>query len=211
MERKAMTPLRSRAHPRRRASDSGLPARLLRLREDLGVMGLGALGLLVGAFVFNATVVEPLQGRNRLLETSLARQTSRAAPSLPGAASGKLEDFYAHLEKSEAPTDWLAKLYGIGKATGVELESGSYRSGNTEKTGDKAGATGADKTAGGRIERFEIVLPVTGTYGQVRAFLKRALAEIPVLSLDQMTLKRQSRNDAEVQAELKMTLHLVKP
>ena len=95
--------------------------------------------------------------------------------------------------------------------THMQLESGSYRSGNSEKSGEKAGATGADKAAGGRIERFEIVLPVTGTYGQLRAFLKRALGEIPVLSLDQMTLKRQSRNDAEVQAELKMTLHLVKP
>jgi len=199
-----MSTLLSRAQPQRRASDGGTLARLQRLREELGLMGFGALGLLAAALIFNATVVEPLQGRNRLLESSLARLTSRAAPGLPGAASGKLENFYAHLEKSEAPTDWLAKLYGIGKATGVELQSGTYRTGDGEKTG-------AVKTAGGRIERYEIVLPVAGTYPQLRDFLKRALAEIPVLSLDQMTLKRESRNDGAVRAELKMTLHLVKP
>jgi hypothetical protein len=195
-----MKTLLSGGHLQRRASDSGALAVLLRLRDQLGPMGLGALGLLAAAFIFHATVVEPMQQRNRLLEASLARHAGRVAPSLPGAASGKLEDFYAHLGKSEAPTDWLAKLYGIGKATGVELQSGSYRT----QAGEKAGA-------GGRIERYEIVVPVAGTYPQLRDFLKRALAEIPVLSLDQLTLKRESRDDGAVQAELKMTLHLVKP
>ncbi len=55
------------------------------------------------------------------------------------------------------------------------------------------------------------MLPVAGSYPQLREFLKRALVEIPVLSLDQLTLKRESRDDGAVRAELKMTLHLVKP
>ena len=46
---------------------------------------------------------------------------------------------------------------------------------------------------------------------QLRDFLRRTLTEIPVLSLDQMTLKREGRNDGAVQAELRMTLHMVKP
>jgi hypothetical protein len=210
--------LLSGAHPQRRSSDRGLLVRLVRLREELGPMGLGALGLLAAAFVFNALVVEPIQIRNRQLESSLARQTGRAAPGASSAASGKLEDFYAHLGTAEAPTDWLAKLYGIGKATGVELQSGSYRmasgaNARAEAGAEKAGAerASADKGAAGRIERYEIVLPVAGSYPQLREFLKRALAEIPVLSLDQLTLKRESREDGAVRAELKMTLHLVKP
>lgn len=172
-----------------------LESRLLRLRDELGLMGIGALAVLAISFLIHIVAVQPMQARNRLIESSLARHARQAAPGLPGAANGKLERFYDHLQKSEEPTDWLAKLYGIGKATGVELQSGSYRT---------AGA-------GGRIERYEIVLPVAGSYPQLRDFLKRALAEIPVLSLDQMTLKRESRNDGAVQAELKMTLHLVKP
>jgi hypothetical protein len=32
-----------------------------------------------------------------------------------------------------------------------------------------------------------------------------------VLSLDQLSLKRESRNAGAVQAELRMTLHMVKP
>src|SRR5204863_3118854 len=110
---------------------------------------------------------------------------------------------YAHLEKNEAPTDWLAKLYGIGKATGVELRSATYRSPSQEN--DLAEKTGQ------RIQRYEIVLPVQGSYPQLREFMRRALAEIPLLSLDQVTLKRENRGAGAVQAELKMTLHMVKP
>ena len=176
-----------------------LSARLLQLRSDLGPMGTGAAALLLIAAAFVFAVLGPLQERNRALESSLARLAARGAPGEPGAAGGKLESLYAYLRKSEAPTDWLAKLYGIGKATGVELQSANYRTVEGEKGG-----------AGSRIERYEIVLPVSGTYLQLRDFLKRALAEIPVLSLDQMTLKRENRHDGSIQAELKMTLHLVK-
>ena len=183
--------------------------RLLRLRDELGLMGLCALGLLASTALFLSLVLKPLQERNLALESSLARYADRAAPGLPGTAGGKLERFYDYLQKAEAPTDWLAKLYGIGRATGVELQSGTYRSGGgANAAGEKPGT---DSATGGRIERYEIVLPVAGSYRQLREFLKRALAEIPVLSLDQLTLKRESRDDGAVHAELKMTLHLVKP
>jgi hypothetical protein len=204
MERKAMKSLKTR---------------LLQLRDDLGPMGLASLALLAITAMFLSLVLEPLQKKNLALESSLARNAGRTEAGLP-AAGGKLERFYERLGTDQAPTDWLAKLYGIGKATGVELQSGSYRSvsasasANGATAGNGATAAGPERAGaggGGRIERYEIVLPVAGSYPQLREFLKRALVEIPVLSLDQLTLKRESRDDGAVHAELKMTLHLVKP
>jgi hypothetical protein len=155
--------------------------------------------LLAAAALFYKGALEPLQARNERLASELGRHAARGQPAAGGAsAAGKLQSFYSYLGRSEAPTDWLAKLYGIGKATGVELQSGNYRM--------QAAGAGA-----GRVERYEIVLPVTGGYPQLRDFLRRALTEIPVLSLDRMTLRREGRNDGAVQAELRMTLHLVKP
>jgi hypothetical protein len=55
--------------------------------------------------------------------------------------------------------------------------------------------------------RYEIMLPVSGSYPQIRDFLKRALTEIPVLSLDSISVKR---SDQALQAEMRLTLHLVK-
>ncbi len=169
------------------------------LGRDLGWSGQTALALLGATVLFTAFVLAPLQERNRSLQATLERHARQAAPAAGAAPSlGKLESLYAYLEKREGPTDWLAKLYGISQATGVELQSATYKS-------------PAEKDAGGKIQRYEIVLPVQGSYPQLREFLRRALAEIPVLSLDQMSLKRESREAGAVQAELHMTLHMVKP
>jgi hypothetical protein len=170
-----------------------LKPQLLRLHADLGRAGTIALALLLGAFGLHALVVAPLQARNAEMSLSL----SQKGPAAAARSGEKLARVYETLGREETATDWLAKLYAISKATGLEMPSANYR---TEKSDPSS-----------RIERYEIVLPVSGTYAQLRDFLGRSLAEIPVLSLDQMTLKRESRSQGEVQAELRLSLHLVKP
>lgn len=168
-------------------------AALARLRQELGALGLAALVVLAAAGAFHLAVLEPLEARSDLLKKKAARQPAKGAPGQAGSAADKVAAVYAFLQKDEQTTDWLAKLHGIGLATGVHLKSAHYR---TEKTE-------------GRIRRYEMVLPVSGSYGQIREFLQRALAEVPVMSLDQLALKRESRNDGVVQAELRLTLHIV--
>ncbi|MGE5639340.1 MAG: hypothetical protein ACM30H_04540 [Clostridia bacterium] len=172
------------------------------LGHDLGRTGQLALILLVLSGVFYKAAVEPLQGRAQRLAAEVERQAGRqdgTGDARAAGTAGKLDTFYQYLRRDERTTDWLAKLYAIGQATGVELRAGDYRM-------LPAGEKGA-----GKIERYEITLPVTGTYAQMRDFLKRSLEEIPVLSLDQVSLKRETRNDGAVHAELKLTLHMVKP
>ena len=164
---------------------------LYRLRDELGVMGLAALLVFLGAAAFYSLVLQPLKDKQRVLEA----RASAAAPVQAAPSTEKLKAVYDYLNKPESTTDWLAKLYAIGHATGVELQSASYKT---------------QAPAGAKLERYEIVVPLTGSYTQMRDFLKRALAEIPVLSLDQITLKRESRREGTVQAELRLTLHRVK-
>ncbi|TMH68447.1 MAG: hypothetical protein E6H57_10910 [Betaproteobacteria bacterium] len=170
-----------------------LHALLYRAREELGVTGVAGIALFVAAALFMAFVLQPLKAKNRVLEARAGIGRDLGAVQNANAAD-KVGAVYQYLEKPEATTDWLAKLYAIGKATGVELQSASYKT----------------QAAGGRLQRYEIVLPLTGSYTQMRDFLKRSLAEIPVLSLDQISLKRENRRDGTVQAELRLTLHMVK-
>ena len=168
---------------------------LRRLRHELGRTGQLALALLVLGAVFHKAALEPVQARAQRLAAEVERSAGRDAGQRGASgAAGKLDTFYSFLRREERTTDWLAKLYAIGKATGVELQSANYKTQPGE----------------GRIERYEIVLPVAGSYGQMREFLRRVLIEIPVMSVDQMTLKRETRNDGAVRAELKLTLHSVK-
>ena len=167
---------------------------LYRLRDELGITGLAALFLFAAAGVFFTSVLQPMKEKSRVLE-SRAGMVRDAAPGQAGNASQKVGAVYEYLNKPESTTDWLAKLHAIGAATGVELAQASYKS---------------QVAPGGKLERYEIVVPLTGSYAQMREFLKRSLAEIPVLSLDQISLKRENRREGTVQAELRLTLHLVK-
>ena len=166
---------------------------LYRLRHELGAPGMAAMLLFAAAAVFMTLVLQPLKEKNRVLEARAGIGRDLGAVQNVNNAE-KVGAVYQYLEKPEATTDWLAKLYAIGKATGVELQSASYKT----------------QAASGRLERYEIVLPLTGSYTQMRDFLKRSLAEIPVLSLDQISLKRDNRREGTVQAELRLTLHMVK-
>jgi hypothetical protein len=165
--------------------------KILQMREQLGPMGLASLAILAAALAFFALAVQPLEQKDRALRAALERRAGGAAADY---GPDQLAAFYRFLERKEETTDWLAKLHGIARATGVDLRSATYRT----------------QSAGARLERYEIVVPVSGSYGQIRDFLKRTLAEVPVLSLDQVSIKRESRNDALVQAELRMAIHRVK-
>ena len=162
--------------------------------DRIGFAGVAAIGLLAAALLFSSFVVRPLEGRNSLLIETSARHGRKADASVSGE---KVAAVYAYLQKDEGTTDWLAKLHGIGAATGLQLRSASYKT----------------LPAEGRIVRYEIVLPVSGSYGQIRDFLKRARAEIPVMSVDQLSLRREksgSDRNGVIVAEMRLTLHMVK-
>jgi len=161
-----------------------------RILDRIGFAGVAAIALLALSIAFSNFVVRPLEGKNSLLVERFSKPGRKPEAALPGE---KVAAVYQYLSKEETTTDWLAKLHGIGTATGVQLRSANYKT----------------LPADGRIVRFEIVVPVTGSYGQIRDFLKRSVAEIPVMSVDQVTLKRQEKTSS-LQAELRLTLHMVK-
>lgn len=177
-----------------------LSGRLWQMRNELEWTGLAALALLAAAALFLGFVLKPLEARHEQLQRQLARVAQQAAPPNAGfihasTPAARLAAFYGLLRSEEQTTDRLATIYAIGKAAGVEFRSAEYRMHRST----------------GRIERYEITLPVTGNYKQIRTFLERTLAEIPVLSLDQVNFRRDSADDATVQADVRLTLHLVKP
>jgi hypothetical protein len=164
-----------------------------RIVEDLGVPGMASAGLLVAAAAFQLAVVQPLEARDAEAAQRVARQAPQPHAAEPASPADKLASVYQRLSTEETPTDWLAKLSAIGTATGLELKSASYK-----------------QQSDGRIVHYEVVLPIAGSYAQIRDFLGRALADVPAMSVDQLTLKREKRSDTTLRAELRLTLHMVK-
>jgi hypothetical protein len=172
-------------------------ALLARRRGELGAAGVAGLALLGAALAFFALVLQPLEEHRGRLE----RRLEQLAPPPPGVVrtgagpATQLAAFYAFLERGPAPPEWLARLHALAREAGLDLPSAEYR----------LHATGTP------LERYEIVLPVSGTYAALRAFLEGALAGIPVLSLDGVNFTRERTDQARVRAELRLTLHLVRP
>jgi Tfp pilus assembly protein PilN len=160
-----------------------------RIVERIGMAGVAAIALLAAALFFSNFMVKPLEARNALLKEKAGQRAGAAAPS-----GEKVAAVYEYLRKDEDTTDWLAKLHGIGTATGIQMRAATY----------------GTKPAEGRIVRYEIVLPLAGSYAQIRDFLKRAQAEIPVMSIDQVTLKKDEKKGGAIHAEMRLTLHMVK-
>jgi hypothetical protein len=169
-----------------------------RLREYLGPLGIAALALLAGAALFFLLAVKPLQERALRLERELTNQARPSPERLKVLAGGvqatRVAAFYRFFDRVERTDEWLAKLYGIATANGLELRVGEYRRVESAQ----------------RLERYRIGLPVAGNYAQVRSFLEAALAEIPVLSLDQASFRRKAINDTRIEADLVFTLHRVR-
>ena len=177
-----------------------LSARLWQMRNELEWTGLAALALLGVAALFLLLVLKPLEARHEQLEQQLTRAARQAAPRDAGfvqasTPAARLAAFYGLLRSDDPTTARLATIHAIGKEAGVALRSAEYRM----------------HRGTGRIERYEITLPVSGTYSQIRAFLDRSLSEIPVLSLDNVNFKRDDADDTAVDADVRLTLHLVRP
>jgi len=167
-----------------------------RLRAEIGFVGVVSLGLIACGLAFQFSVLRPLETRRLSLEHQLTQSLVPGRGTQSDASSGlTLPRFYRFFESSDDAPTQLARLHTIGKAAGLDLRSAQYK---------------VDRS-GPRILRYEITLPLAGSYSQIRSFLKNALAEIPVLSLDQVNLKKDRPGEGPVLADVRMTLHLLQP
>lgn len=170
-----------------------------RFFDGLGLIDTAALALLLASLAFLHWVIQPAEQRLKQLDARLAQAEELKHPLAPAfvrtsKANDKVARFYRFFERQESTTDWLAKLYDIGEARGVRMRSADYHL----------------SAAPGNLGRYQLSFPVTGTYAQIRAFIETALDEIPVLSLDQVSLRRKHVTDLQVEAEVVVTLYLLR-
>lgn len=168
------------------------------LEQRLGRAGLAALLMLAGAAAFYLLTVLPLQTQVAGLQADAKRlqgeaQRARRVSTRALDGPGQLQMFYGFIPAvSEAPI-LLNEIFGTAARAGVQLDASHYR-----VTEDK----------GSRLTRYEITLPVNGSYIQVRTFAAFVMTYVPSLSLDSFVIRKDKIDDGDVKAEIKMTLYL---
>lgn len=156
-----------------------------------------ALALLAAALLFQVNVIDPAAERLRALHEMVTRAQSSATtvfnpPGMQAQPAEKLGVFYAHFRRELKLSDWLARFHDVAERAGVRIMQADYR-------------TLEERDA--PLTRTEVVLPLTGDYGKIRAFAEGVLTAIPIASLDHIAFRRAAPAQGEVEAELRFTLH----
>jgi len=168
-------------------------AQLWRLRQwsyRLGAGGLAGLGLLAAALllqVFQVAAVQRATGTQqaRLAELRVAAATRTAEPApLP-------VNPLATLPPTGTAAQQIGELERLARSHGLQLPRGQYSVATQAGTG---------------LARWQLVLPVEASYPALHAFLAAALERLPNLTLDELKLKRERIESADLQAELRLSL-----
>ncbi|MNM68631.1 Pilus assembly protein, PilO [compost metagenome] len=104
-----------------------------------------------------------------------------------------LDSLRQQLPGQPQASELIERLYQLASAEKISLARGEYALGIDPKT---------------QLARYQIVLPVRGSYPQIRGFLKGLLGQLPTLVLEDLELQRKRIGDSELNARLRMTLYL---
>src|SRR5262249_2272198 len=104
-----------------------------------------------------------------------------------------LAAFYRNLgSRGEAPAA-LRAVFDAAAAESLVIETGEYR---------------FAREPGSKLVRYQMTLPVRGSYVSIRRFVVRALNEVPGLALDNLDLRRESVASRSVEARVLFTLYV---
>jgi Tfp pilus assembly protein PilO len=175
--------------------------RIAELREEVerlgwpAVVGAG-LAALAAALYFSAVVPLADEGARLRGEAEDLQRRYRTGDALardkPGSAE-QLATFYAFFPAPRSSPEWLGKIHAAAQAKGLQLNVGEYK---------------LERRPDSKIARYQITLPVQGTYAQVRSFVGEVLKAVPAAALDDITLRRESVDSPKVEARIRLTLYL---
>ena len=179
-----------------------LAAVLLRVRLALTALGpvfCVALLLLVAAGATLAWLLpqRALRADNHQLAMRMASMPAQAqVKRAPVAADENLAVFYSVLGEKRYVEQQVKTLFGLAAKSNLTLSQGEYKS-------------VFDQNA--QLHSYQVTLPVKGSYRDIWQFAMLVLRAIPFASLDDISFKRESIGEAQVEARLRLTLYLAQP
>ncbi|WP_433740000.1 GspMb/PilO family protein [Pseudomonas putida] len=167
--------------------------------QSLGVPGLAGLALVVLALTWGLAGLLPdwqslqsLSQQTREAREYLAKveDGTVAAPVVP---QRQLDDFRSKLPSQPQATVAIDKIYALAAQERITLSRGEYSLGVDPKT---------------HLARYQILLPVRGSYPQLRRFMHALLGQLPAVVVEDLELQRKKIADTDLTGRIRMTLYL---
>jgi len=169
-----------------------------RLTARLGVPGIIGIGMLFFAAMYFVSAGLPARDRAVELrqEIRTAERLGRPEASRGGDLESDLATFYTFFAASRSVPAALQKVDAAVSSSGLAFEAAQYR---------------LSREGGLRLARYEVTLPLRGTYGQVRSFVAALLDEMPQAAIDDVVIKRESADATVIEARLRLSIYLNLP
>ena len=173
----------------------------LLLRARLAVSALGPvfcaaclLLVLAGAALAWLLPQRALQGQRQHVALRLAAMPAQdLTASAPVSANDNLVRFYAALGEQRYAEQQVKTLFGLAAKANLTLSQGEYKSAYERNA---------------RLHTYQVTLPVKGKYADVWQFGLMALRAIPFASVDEISFKRDTIGEPQVEARMRLTLYL---
>ncbi|NIE74684.1 type 4a pilus biogenesis protein PilO [Pantoea sp. Ap-967] len=166
----------------------------------IGPVGLGAAAVAVLALGVALGGVLPQWQALRELQASEAdasvqvQRVKRGELKIPVKPEQQaLDSLREQLPGQPEASDLIERLYQLASAQRISLARGEYALGVDPKT---------------QLARYQIVLPVRGSYPQIRGFLDGLIGQLPTLVLEDLELQRKRIADTELNGRVRLTLYL---
>lgn len=175
-----------------------LPPALRRIDALLDPAGVVGIGLAVFAAAAYVSAVQPAREQLAQLQAKAMQQQDGGAvqDGLRSAAqrgAEQLEQFNRAFPASAETSALVKKLHDIAAQNSIALDTGEYRL-TRERDGDLA--------------RYQVTLPLRGTYWQVRLFVAQVLDEMPSSALEEISIKRDSVSARAVETRVRFAFYL---
>lgn len=167
-----------------------------RVVNQLGALGLiGLVLLLASALLFGlkitsantALVATQAELNKKILEAEALNSQQKTELPKP-----EVFDFYSAFPQTSNLSTTLQAVKNTASKNKLELNRGDYKFTLISK----------NKTKVQDIAKYEIKLPLSGNYTQIRTFINDILLQVPTLALSDVQLKRETSLSPKVDANL---------
>jgi Tfp pilus assembly protein PilO len=193
----AQLPADKARSPLARVSASAIVPYLAFGASRLGKTGIVGVSLLICStivfFASNLPLRDALSEKAAQLEAARDLASDKRSGLVAETPRQQAQNFVERLPSPSDIPEIMASVVAIAATAGIELDRGSYD------------LVSADPDA---ISRYQMSLPVTGSYPEVRKFIEDVLAAEPAISLEKMRIERDAVTDQVIAADLMFAILL---
>lgn len=173
--------------------------------KKLGFFGLIALAISLVCCLFYVLKVLPLNKQLNLAQQQLEhvnpgeRNIANLQQAPVNDTAQEMATFNQLLPRADSLHQSLRLLDEAALKQRLVLNRGDYKFNQIKQ---------AQASSALNLSSYEVVLPVAGTYSQIRQFIASALQQQPALALSEVKIKRDNSMSANVEARLVFVLYL---